>query len=77
MSKHTDLTRKIIGVFFKVYNTLGYGFSEKVYENALVLELKKPEPDVKQQRGKYRFSALLFKIICGIRVNLCPINFAV
>ncbi len=49
MSKHTDLTRKVIGAFFKVYNTLGYGFSEKVYENALVLELKKLELDVKQQ----------------------------
>ena len=40
IEKHADLTRQIIGAFFKVYNTLGYGFSEKVYENALVLELR-------------------------------------
>ncbi|NJN98765.1 MAG: GxxExxY protein [Anaerolineales bacterium] len=40
-SKHANLTHQIIGAFFKVYNTLGYGFTEKVYQNALVLELAK------------------------------------
>jgi GxxExxY protein len=39
--KHTDITEKIIGAFFTVYNMLEYGFSEKVYENALVIELRK------------------------------------
>jgi hypothetical protein len=29
--KHADITGKVIGAFFKVYNTLGYGFNEKVY----------------------------------------------
>jgi len=38
--KHSDITEKIIKCFYKVYNTLGYGFLEKVYENALFLELK-------------------------------------
>jgi GxxExxY protein len=38
-AKYTDVTYKIIGAFFKVYNTLGYGFLEKVYQNALVIEL--------------------------------------
>ena len=28
--KHTDITDKIIKAYYKVYNTLGYGFSEKV-----------------------------------------------
>ncbi len=37
--KHSDITEKIINAFFKVYNTLGYGFLEKVYENALYIEL--------------------------------------
>jgi len=50
MSKHADLTRKFIGAFFKVYNTLGYGFSEKVYENSLALELKKLGLKVAQQQ---------------------------
>jgi len=47
--KHADLTRRIIGAFYKVYNTLGYGFSEKVYENALVLEIEKLNLEVKPQ----------------------------
>ena len=38
--KHSDLTKQIIGVFYDVYNTLGYGFLEKVYENALIIELE-------------------------------------
>lgn len=37
---HSEITGKIIKAFFKVYNTLGYGFLEKVYENALILELE-------------------------------------
>jgi len=41
MYQHTDLTKKIIELFYKVYNTLGYGFLEKVYQNALMLELQK------------------------------------
>lgn len=47
--KHNELTEKIIGAFFKVYNHLGYGFSEKVYENALVIELRKLELSTQQQ----------------------------
>ncbi len=35
-----DLTEEIIKTFFDVYNELGYGFLEKVYQNALFLELK-------------------------------------
>lgn len=34
-----ELSNKVIHCFYKVYNTLGYGFLEKVYENALYLEL--------------------------------------
>lgn len=39
--KHSEITDKIIAAFYKVYNTLGYGFLEKVYENALMIELRK------------------------------------
>lgn len=43
------LTERIIGCAFKVSNALGAGFLEKVYENALALELRKRGLDVKQQ----------------------------
>jgi GxxExxY protein len=39
--KHEELTQKIISTFYTVYNALGYGFLEKVYENALAIELTK------------------------------------
>ncbi len=38
---HSEITSQIHKAFFKVYNTLGYGFLEKVYERALMIELKK------------------------------------
>jgi len=34
------LTEKIIKFFYRVYNTLGYGFLEKVYENAMMIEFR-------------------------------------
>jgi GxxExxY protein len=47
--KHSEATSKIIGVFYAVYNELGYGFSEKVYENAMVIRLRKADLSVQQQ----------------------------
>ena len=37
--KHSELTEKIIGVFFDVYNELGHGFLEAVYAEAMALAL--------------------------------------
>jgi GxxExxY protein len=37
--KHKDLAQTIIGVFYEVYNELGHGFIESVYENALEIAL--------------------------------------
>ena len=36
-----DITNQIIKAFYKVYNTLGYGFLERVYQKALLIELRK------------------------------------
>ena len=47
--KHADLTEQIIGAFYHVYNSLGYGFLEKVYENAMVIELRRHGLEVVQQ----------------------------
>jgi GxxExxY protein len=49
--KHSELTDKIIKAFYNVYNTLGYGFLEKVYENSMVLELKKMGLDATSQKA--------------------------
>ena len=39
--QHSEVTEAIICCFYNVYNKLGYGFLEKVYEKALVVELGK------------------------------------
>jgi len=62
---HQDLTEKIIRCFYNVFDELGYGFLESVYESALVLELKNIGLKVESQKelevfykgvsvGKYR-----------------------
>ena len=45
-----DVTEKIIGASYNVSNTLGTGFLEKVYENALIVELKEQGLFVEQQK---------------------------
>lgn len=47
--KYSELTSGIISAFYHVYNRLGYGFLEKVYENALAHELQKRGYTVIQQ----------------------------
>ena len=47
--KYSKITEKIIGAAYKVYKVLGYGFLEKVYENALYHELFKSGVRVNQQ----------------------------
>jgi len=46
--QHGELTEKIIGVFYDVYNELGYGFLESVYEESLVISLR--EADLRFER---------------------------
>src|SRR3954470_10153446 len=38
---HSEITAEIIKAFYTVYNKLGFGFLEKVYQNSLLLELRK------------------------------------
>jgi len=38
--KHQEVTKIVIGVFFEVYNELGYGFLESVYREAMVIALR-------------------------------------
>jgi GxxExxY protein len=54
---HKEKTDKILNAFYTVYNVLGYGFLEKVYENAMYIELKKAGLQVtKQQHIKVHYS---------------------
>ena len=76
---HQELTKKIIGCAFTVHNTLGAGFLEKVYEQALILELKASGLSVRSQEPlsvKYRdqiigeyFADLIVKdqVICELK----------
>ncbi len=45
-----QLSNRVIGAFYAVYHQLGYGFLEKVYENALVWELRKKGMKALQQK---------------------------
>ena len=47
---HAALTDQIIKAFYNVYNSLGYGFLEKVYENALAFELREMGLSVECQK---------------------------
>ncbi|MEO0530260.1 MAG: GxxExxY protein [Planctomycetota bacterium] len=47
--RHAALTERIIGGFYDVYNALGHGFLEKVYENALSIALRRGKLSVLQQ----------------------------
>lgn len=57
--KHPDVTEKVIKAFYNVYNKLGYGFLEKVYEHAMVVELCKMDvPVVGQQMIKVFYDGI-------------------
>jgi len=51
MMLHKEITDKIINAYYRVYNTLGYGFLEKVYENSLAIALRKAGLKVEQQKN--------------------------
>ena len=50
-SEINQITERIIGCVHRVSNTLGSGFLEKVYENALAIEMRKNGLNVAQQHG--------------------------
>jgi GxxExxY protein len=48
--KHEDITHKIIGCAYRVFNALGFGFLESVYKKALVIELQKENLEVEEEK---------------------------
>lgn len=47
--KHHELTEKVIGLFYDVYNELGHGFLESVYEHSLAISLSEAGLKVERQ----------------------------
>jgi len=47
--QHKELTEKIIGYAYRVYNTMGFGFLESIYEKCLMIELRKQGLDAQSQ----------------------------
>ncbi len=48
--KYKELTEKIIGCTFRVYNKMGFGFLESVYEKCMLIELRKADLKAESQR---------------------------
>jgi GxxExxY protein len=57
---HADITDKIIASAYDVYNKLGFGFSEKIYENAMMIKLsQKNLPSIQQAPINVHFEGQL------------------
>ena len=48
--EHNDVTHKIIGCAYRVFNQLGFGFLESVYRKAMVIELGKAGLKVEEEK---------------------------
>ena len=48
--EHEEITRKIIGAAYKVFNTLGFGFLESVYQKAMLIEMGKSKLKVEAEK---------------------------
>ncbi len=75
MLLHKDITAIVLKSFYKVYNELGYGFLEKVYENALLIELRKAGLVCEQQKAieVYYETEKVGSYYADILVNNCLI----
>ncbi|MDP1676531.1 MAG: GxxExxY protein [Bacteroidota bacterium] len=72
---HQNITDKIIKAFYNVYNELGFGFLEKVYQNALFLELTTMGLNCEKQKQikVYYNEQVVGEYFADIIVNDCVI----
>jgi len=70
--KHRELTEKIIGVFYEVYNELGHGFLESVYEEAMAVAL--PQAGLKLERQVPLRVTFRGAVVGDFRANLLVEN---
>jgi GxxExxY protein len=69
--KCEEITSDIIGAAFEVHKYFGFGFPEKVYENALVIELRKKGRKVEQQKAitvRYH-DVIVGEYVCDLLVD--------
>lgn len=84
--KHSEVTDLVLKAFYKVYNKLGYGFLERVYESAMMIELQRLGLKCERQKpikvnydnfevGEY-FADIIVNDVVIIELkaaeNLCP-----
>jgi GxxExxY protein len=72
---HSKITEQIIKAYYKVYNKLGYGFLEKVYENAMMIELQRLDLVCEKQKSlNVSYDGLIIgEYYADIIVNECVI----
>ena len=69
--QYEELTEKIIGCAFRVYNKMGFGFIESVYEKCMKIELRKVGLDAEFQKPitVYYDSEIVGEFVADIVVN--------
>ena len=66
---HQELTKALIGIYYDVYNELGYGFLERVYHNAFLIELRLRGYEFESQK---KLNVFFKKEIVGYFVSELP-----
>ncbi len=69
--EYQGLTETIIGCAYRVYNKMGFGFLEGVYEKCLLIELKKSDLDAESQKPitVYYDNEIVGEFVADIVVN--------
>jgi GxxExxY protein len=69
--EYEKVTETIIGCAYRVYNKMGFGFLESVYEKCLLIELRKAGLDTETQRPitVYYESEVVGEFVADIMVN--------
>ncbi len=69
--EHEELTEKVIGCAYHVYNKMGFGFLESVYEKCMLIELHKENLDAEPQKSitVYYDNQIVGEFVADIIVN--------
>jgi len=49
--EHEEITHKVIGAAYKVFNKLGFGFLESIYKKAMIIEMDKGDLKVEEEKS--------------------------